>query len=189
VRRKEAIAVAIGTSFGVGAAIVTIADEPPSRAPAEAVAATCHFVAPSQGVFEAPDRSPACTPGQWVDADAHRVCSKTNYYPRPSAALSEALKGQVMKLYGVGDSRWSKVEADHYFPVWLGGATSRQNFWPEENYVHAQGFNHNPKDVLEFKLFNMVCTSHTMTPMQARAIFEGDWRKAYTKYVGPRKSS
>lgn len=154
--------------------------------------AQCHVR--GTGLFVLPDKSKACTPGAWVDSlrDAQKhVCTPRWNEDRTGAA---ALKTEVMKLYGVPVSDRSKVESDHYFPVWLGGATTRANLWPEPNdpAAPANGFVHNPKDALEVGakgLYRRVCVLHSVTVGQARRAFEGNWVTSYRKYVGPTTSA
>lgn len=147
------------------------------------------------GLFVLPDKSKACTPGEWVDSlrDAQKhVCTPGWNEARPGAT---ALKKIVMALYGVPASESSNVESDHYFPVWLGGATTRANLWPEPNYptVQGGGYSHNPKDALEVGakgLYRRVCQIPATSPDhvsvgQARRAFEGNWVTSYRKYVGP----
>lgn len=136
-----------------------------------------------KGLYVAPDRS--CTPGEWVsDPDISRahVCSGS-YNPRPGVDVSGPLKRKALAEYGLPVSMSSRVEADHYFPRWLGGATTLKNFWPELNFAHPEGYDNNPKDKLEFAVYKLVCQSRALTVQQARAVFAGDWRIAYCKYV------
>src|SRR5689334_12991054 len=88
------------------------------------------------GLFVAPDRSDGCTPGEWItdpDLSTAHVCHK-GYNPRPPESVTGPLKTQTMNLYGVPASDSASVESDHLYPVWLGGATSIRNLWPEPNY-------------------------------------------------------
>lgn len=154
----------------------------------------CKFV--GSGIAAAPDRK--CTPGMWISdraiestpaaseydpdvSDAH-VCSH-GYNPRPGVNVSGPLKDQALKKYGLARSAGAHREADHLYPRWLGGATTLANFWPEPNYAHPSGFDNNPKDELEYKLYQLTCQRHSLTVAKARKIFEGDWRAAYEKYV------
>jgi hypothetical protein len=155
----------------------------------------CAFV--GSGISEAPDRG--CTPGMWISdrailktpaaseydsnvSDGH-VCAH-GYNPRPGTNISGPLKDQALKEYGLPKSAGAGREADHLYPRWLGGATTLANFWPEPNYAHPSGFNNNPKDELEYKLYQLTCQRHSLTVAKARSVFKGDWRAAYEKYVG-----
>ena len=146
--------------------------------------AHCRF--DGAGVSAAPDRS--CTPGEWIDADGGGVCRK-GYNPRPPLSVTARIKRLALAEYGLKPSDARKVEADHLYPVWLGGATVLANEWPEPNYPASRQtrYTHNPKDALEFAVFKRTCQSHKLTVAQARAVFEGDWRTAYRRFVGPLK--
>jgi hypothetical protein len=148
------------------------------------------------GVTAAPERQ--CTPGMWISdpaikatpaaseydpniSDEH-VCSQ-GYNPRPGVNISGPLKKEALAQYGLPESVGATSEADHLYPRWLGGATTLANFWPEPNYAHPSGFSNNPKDELEYKLYQLTCEQHSMTVAEARTVFEGDWRTAYEQYV------
>lgn len=147
----------------------------------------CHFH--GSGLTVTPDRRKGCTPGQWIndpDLSAAHVCDDGSYNPRPGTSVTEPLKHATERLYGETSVIDRTIEADHYFPLWLGGATTLANFWPEPNYAHARGFDHNPKDKLEFAIYKLVCEGkRSMTVAQARTIFETvPWPAAYKRYVG-----
>jgi hypothetical protein len=163
---------------GCGTTVTTTTNVRPRPIPV--VAGKCAYV--GQGLSAAPDR--ACTPGQWIaDPNLSHVCTK-GYNPRPPLAFTAPLKREGLKLYGLPPSAGVSTESDHLFPVWLGGATVIQNLWPEPNYPHPVGYDMNPKDKLEFAVYKLTCQSHRLTVAQARAVFEGDWRVGYRKYVG-----
>lgn len=158
------------------------------------------------GIYAQADRRPGCTPGLWVsdprvkqtpaaseydpDTSAEHVCSKP-YNPRPPESVTGALKREDLSIYGLPAGDAASTESDHYYPVWLGGATVLQNLYPEPNYPRAQdgGFVHNPKDALEIGptgLYGRVCRQHSMTVRQARRVFEArSWLPGYRRYVGP----
>lgn len=157
-----------------------------TRPRAANTAARCAFE--GDGLWVAPDR--ACSPGEWIDklprgaARARlRVCG-AGYNPRPGTNVSGPLKLAALREYGLTQEDGRSYEADHLYPRWLGGATTLRNFWPEPDYAHARGFEHNPKDRLEFVLYELTCASRTLAPATARRAFEGDWRTAYLRYVG-----
>lgn len=132
------------------------------------------------GLEVAPDRRARCTPGQWIadpNLSAAHVCSK-RYNPRPPESVTQPLKYATLSLYGLPESFGARSEADHLYPLWLGGATTRRNIWPERDYVSPAGYNLNPKDRLEFAVYLRTCSYRSMSVAQARAVFEGDWRKA-----------
>lgn len=165
-------------------------------APVRGRGAACHYG--DSGVSVGPDRTARCTPGLWIsdpaikrtaaageydpDVSHAHVCSRS-YNPRPAIAVSEPLKREALFAYGLPPSARAHTEADHLDPRWLGGATVRQNIWPEPDYAHPSGAYANPKDVLEAKLYRMTCEMGAMTVGRARRIFAGDWRRAYRRYV------
>lgn len=135
-----------------------------------------------------PDGSAGCTPGEWItDPDTSRahVCA-AGYNPRPPESVTRRFKDGGLRLYGLPVSAARTMESDHRFPVWLGGATTRRNLWPEPNYPAARqtAFVHNPKDELEFRIYSLTCRARTMTVARARRIFEAaDWRREYRRYA------
>jgi hypothetical protein len=153
----------------------------------------CHVR--GSGIYVEPDRR--CTPGMWIsdpgikktpaasefdpNVSLGHVCSK-GYNPRPGTSVSGPLKDEADREYGLPTSANSSVEADHYYPRWLGGATNIENFWPERNYARPRGFDRNPKDKLEFAIYRLTCEDRRMTIDQARAIFAGSWVAAYRRY-------
>ncbi len=188
-----ALAVA-GCGEGAGTTSSTVTNMTDGARRMASNAAHCKFA--GSGVTEAPDRR--CTPGMWISdrailktpaageydpnaTDGH-VCAH-GYNPRPGVNVSGPLKDQALKEYGLPHSAGVGREADHLYPRWLGGATTLANFWPEPNYVHPSGFNNNPKDELEYKLYQLTCRHHLLTVAKARAVFKGDWRTAYEEYV------
>lgn len=172
--RPGAVALGAVAALGVAVAFAVGGGGSSSKPP-------CHVT--GKGLMVRPLKS--CTPGEWI-ADADRsvahVCGR-GYNPRPSRALERALKRLVLVRFGLrSDARG--YESDHLFPVWLGGATTERNVWPEPNYKpFPNPFTENPKDRLELAIYRRVCVSHTMTVAVARRIFEGDWRRQYPKYV------
>lgn len=170
-----------------------------ATAPAPATASRgCRIHGTSVAV--APTRTSGCTPGMWIsdpaikstpaaaqydpDTSFAHVCTK-GYNPRPGIDISGAIKRQALSSYGMPATDAAQVEADHLYPRWLGGASVIQNIWPEQNYAHPSGYDHNPKDVLEFAIYKLTCEQHKLTVAQARALFRTDWRIAYKKYVAP----
>lgn len=154
----------------LAASTVVVAGTQSSQGP------SCHTK--GRGLQVVPDRS--CTPGEWIpDQDLSRahVCSK-GYNPRPGTDVTGPLKARALKLYGLPAPEGKRRELDHLFPRWLGGATTLANLWPEPNYARPRPFEANPKDRLEFAVYRATCQRGALTVAQARAVFEGDWRRA-----------
>lgn len=169
---------------GAGSATTsTHASAPPVARVTAPATATCHMV--GTGLTARPDRHASCTPGQWIDTmpPLATVCA-VGYNPRPPAPVFAALKRKALAEYGLPTSA-TGYEADHLYPVWLGGASTLANIWPEKDYTHAKPFQLNPKDDLEFVIYKMVCQSHKLSIAQGRAIFTLSWTTAYKRYVSP----
>jgi hypothetical protein len=82
--------------------------------------------------------------------------------------------------YFVFDARLRDFEEDHRVPLGLGGAPrDHRNLWPEPR--HGQ-WNAEKKDELEDAIHSLVCRNE-MTLQQGQAVFLGDWRDGYRKYV------
>jgi hypothetical protein len=85
--------------------------------------------------------------------------------------------------YFVADAYLRDFEEDHRVPLGLGGAPrDRRNLWPEPR--HGQ-WTSKKKDQLEDAIHELVCR-HKMTLEQGQAVFLGDWREAYRRYVQSR---
>ncbi len=82
--------------------------------------------------------------------------------------------------YFVADAYLRDFEEDHRVPLGLGGAPhDRRNLWPEPR--HGE-WNAEKKDELEDAIHELVCR-HEITLEQGQAVFLGDWREGYRKYV------
>jgi hypothetical protein len=138
-----------------------------------ALAAACTLV--GAGNMTAPD--PACTPGaQWATVTRAQACDPAQHERRP---VSAAMRRQVLARYGYTAATFHG-ELDHRIPVWLRGASTPANLWPEPGAIP------NPKDQLEYPvLWRRVCLGqpHPMRVTTALAAFQGDWRTAYRRYM------
>jgi hypothetical protein len=82
--------------------------------------------------------------------------------------------------YFVADAYLRDFEEDHRVPLGLGGAPHEwRNLWPEPR--HGE-WNAEKKDELEDVIHELVCR-HEMTLEQGQAVFLGDWREGYRRYV------
>jgi hypothetical protein len=135
-----------------------------------AAGARCHIG--GSGNFVRPDDK--CTPGSFDALSRGQACV---HKTRPR--LSYAAKLAIVRAYGF--TRWSgrDGEIDHLVPFFLGGRTDASNLWPETGGLP------NTKDDLEFKVYDLVCKTGTMTVNTARGIFLSDWTTAYAQYVRP----
>lgn len=133
----------------------------------------------------------ACTPGAVNPAVTQAnikttVCKSgwTNTV-RPDRKITDALKKQGLIDYGL-TGPLSTYEEDHLISLELGGSPSDpKNLWPEPNYPNGPsptGYDHNPKDPVEFALRNAVCAKNPkITLAQAQAAIATDWTTARTR--------
>ena len=145
------------------------------------------------GLYALPD--PQCTPGATnpnvTQANIQSTICKSGWTStvRPPESVTEHEKYLSMAQYGYPSSMAGQLEYDHLIPLELGGATnSYLNLWPEIDYPHAQGFDHNPKDELEYRMRQAVC-SGKISLAEARQEIATNWVSAYDKYVGGNKTS
>jgi hypothetical protein len=95
--------------------------------------------------------------------------------------VTESMKLQVFKEYGIDPTRHSEFEVDHLVSRELGGADDVRNLWPE-SYL-TQPWNAHLKDRLENHLHELLCAKQ-ITLEEARKEITYDWTKAYKKYYG-----
>jgi len=93
--------------------------------------------------------------------------------------VTEAEKRKVLAEYHMPWSARHHVEIDHDLSLELGGSNDIRNLWPES---YRGPYGARTKDKLETKLHRMVCKGKISLKAAQRAI-EGDWVKAYSKYV------
>ncbi|HEY1523227.1 MAG TPA: hypothetical protein VGF70_09465 [Solirubrobacteraceae bacterium] len=96
---------------------------------------------------------------------------------RPSESITEPEKEASLGSYG--DSRPVHIyEYDHLVPLELGGASNdARNLWPEP------GASPNPKDELENRLREMVCSGETALAVAQREIAR-NWVAVYRRLYG-----
>jgi len=107
-------------------------------------------------------------------------------YPRPKTQrdVTAATRRQVLAAYHyTGPTDITHLELDHRVPFALCGANSAPNLWVEiADGVHQSKYIHNRKDELELAIASKV-RNHKMTLSQAQAVFLGDWRLGWCRYV------
>jgi hypothetical protein len=139
-------------------------------------------------VFAEPD--PRCTPGSLSPAVTQSNIQETICRPgytasvRPAASVTESEKRTSMAAYGSSEPL-SRVEYDHLVPLSLGGAPNdSRNLWPEPDYVGVSpgSYDRNPKDVLELRLHDLVCSGRLGLTVAQRLIAK-DWVAAYRRFV------
>lgn len=123
---------------------------------------------------------PGITPGAIATLDTSKVCQSG--YSKTVRHTSAALKLRVYRAYGLASQPRADFEVDHLIPLSLGGADAERNLWPE-SYT-TKPWNAHVKDRLEVYIHNRVCVRHTMTLLEGQRLFQQDWTKAYTDYLG-----
>lgn len=140
----------------------------------------------TDGLFVLPDHT--CTPGvrnpQVHQATLSTTVCKSGWTStvRPPVSYTEPLKRKQMAEYGL-TKPISVYEEDHLIPLELGGSPADpRNLWPEPNYATVtSGYNHNPKDKVEFKLRNLVC-SGKLSLAKAQREIATDWVAVAKQY-------
>ena len=125
------------------------------------------------GVF--PDRT--FTPGAVRSVAQKDVCVADDN--DPAWLIPTAVEHQVLREYGITDSRAKDYQMDYLIPPSLGGTPDVENVWPEP-YSNL-GWNAHAKDDLENRLRQLVCEGRVSLPDAQRDISR-DWTKAYKKY-------
>ena len=99
---------------------------------------------------------------------------------RPPAYFTNKLKKKQMADYGYADINPSHYEEDHLIPLSIGGNPSDPaNLWPQPRLSE---WNAEKKDILEFKLYKLVCEG-TVTLDDARHQISTNWIETYKRYV------
>ena len=102
---------------------------------------------------------------------------------RPPAHYTNKLKKIQIIQYGYADTNPKHYEEDHLIPLSIGGSPSDpQNLWPQSRLSE---WNAQKKDVLEFRIYKLVCDG--LVPLdEARSAIAQNWIDAYKRYlVGP----
>jgi hypothetical protein len=105
----------------------------------------------------------ALTPGE-----AYRGVGPNDFcvagYTERVRDVSSTVRRQVFAAYQIPYSQHALYEVDHLIPLEIGGDNSIKNLWPEK------GSRPNPKDGLENRLHNLVCTGSLSTAKAQRAV-------------------
>jgi hypothetical protein len=135
----------------------------------------------SAGAQSLPIRPDAkLTPGAIATLNTGKVC--TRGYSDTVRRTSAAMKARVFKAYGLTNTPGPDFEVDHRVPLSLGGADVERNLWPQSYFTTP--WNAHVKDKLEYYIWRRVCIQKTMTLLEGQRLFEGDWIRAYTDYLG-----
>ena len=99
---------------------------------------------------------------------------------RPPAYYTNALKKKQMAVYGFSDVDPRHYEEDHLIPLSIGGNPSNSlNLWPQPRISE---WNAQKKDILELKLYKLVCDG-TVSLDEARREISSNWIETYKHYV------
>jgi len=99
---------------------------------------------------------------------------------RPPAYYTNALKKKQMAAYGYSDVDPRHYEEDHLIPLSIGGNPSDPlNLWPQPRISE---WNAEKKDILEFKLYKLVCDG-TVSLDEARREISSNWIETYKRFV------
>jgi hypothetical protein len=85
---------------------------------------------------------------------------------RPSSSLTNKVRAQMYKTYGIPDGTVS--ELDHLVSLERGGSNDVKNLWPEVGKLP------NPKDTVENDLHRAVCSGR-ITLAAAQQAIAADW--------------
>jgi hypothetical protein len=94
-------------------------------------------------------------------------------------SVPNALQRQVLKEYGVPNTRADEYEVDYLITPGLGGTDDIRNLWPEPHSDTA--WNSYAKDQLEERLHHLVCTGQLDLNTAQRQIAT-NWIAAYKRY-------
>ena len=99
---------------------------------------------------------------------------------RPPAYYTNALKKKQMAAYGYSDVDPRHYEEDHLIPLSIGGnPRDPLNLWPQPRISE---WNAEKKDILEFKLYKLVCDG-TVSLDEARRDISSNWIETYKRFV------
>jgi hypothetical protein len=115
------------------------------------------------------------TPGATRSIDRENACTLSDNVPE----ISDTLKRQVLKEYGISEARADAYEIDFLITPALGGSESLRNLWPEP-YFHTS-WNAHVKDMLEDHFHTLVCSGKMDLPTAQHEIAQ-NWVAAYQKY-------
>ncbi len=99
---------------------------------------------------------------------------------RPPVYYTNALKKKQMAAYGYSDIDPRHYEEDHLIPLSIGGNPSDSlNLWPQPRISE---WNAEKKDILEFRLYKLVCDG-AVSLDEARREISSNWIETYKHYV------
>jgi hypothetical protein len=114
-----------------------------------------------------------------TQADLSSTICRSGYTEtvRPSESITEREKAASLRSYGDPGSL-GEYEYDHLVPLELGGAPNDpRNLWPESGSIP------NPKDEVENRLREMVCSGQMRLAVAQRGIAR-NWVGVYRRFYG-----
>jgi hypothetical protein len=129
-----------------------------------------------------PKLTPGAVDSSITQANIQQTVCRKGYTKtvRPPAYFTNKLKKSQIRQYGYADADPRHYEEDHLIPLNIGGAPDDpRNLWPEPRISE---WNAQKKDVLEFKLYKLVCEGN-VSLVEAQKVYMTDWIKGYKKYV------
>lgn len=115
------------------------------------------------------------TPGAVSSLTADELCGGA----RPSRLVPEAVRRQVLQIYGMEAVPADAYELDALVTPELGGTVAAANLWPQR--YDGSVWNAYVKDELEEYLREQVCR-HRMALADAQREIAGDWIAAYKRH-------
>jgi hypothetical protein len=123
---------------------------------------------------------PTITPGAIRTADLGDICANGTSGLRH---WSRERDDRIMAKYGLPAGPHPDYEVDHLIPLGIGGADDDRNLWPEPRRSIEKEWPAEKKDVLEFRLRELVCDGALDVRLAQQTIAD-DWIEAYRRYVG-----
>jgi hypothetical protein len=124
--------------------------------------------------------NPAFTPGLTRPLTTNAICSIA--WGRDRRHVTETMKKEVARRYGVDWKDRAAYEFDHLIPRELAGADDMRNLWPQPR---GGEWNAHRKDVLENRLHGLVCRG-ALTLDAAQQAIRTDWIAAYRRFLADR---
>ena len=99
---------------------------------------------------------------------------------RPPANYTNKLKKKQIIKYGYADTNPQHYEEDHLIPLSIGGSPNdSKNLWPQPRISE---WNAQKKDILELKLYKLVCNG-SVSLDEARQAISRNWILAHKYYM------
>lgn len=126
---------------------------------------------------------PVLSPGvALVGVTARDVC--TPGYAGKARHVTEAMKREVFRRYGIAWENRRLYEVDHLISLELGGGNTLPNLFvePWDCVVDGRQYGARVKDACENAVHKAVCEGR-ITLAEAQRLMAGDWTRAYRRFV------